>query len=211
MIEEIKNDIAILEEEISEACDKFNSRLENNPLGLMIYKQSMDNMLCGDYVPSESAHKFYETYSTLFDFAETYKITHPEEGKATINANLERFCVEDETIRRHLTAHLYIATEESIAYFAHVIVGLYNTLSWLDYDEIVNLRKILQVKRERLASLEAEQPDPMLPSFESFDEQLERFGEATKMIEDATRSLVNKGARKLLKLAKYVKEKTDKK
>ncbi len=209
--ENLKNEIAALEEELASAEKKFNDRVNKSQIVSSMFNQSMDSLLCLGSTPCESAQRFYGIYSGLFDFAESFKASHPEEGKAVVNANLIQFCIEDEAIKAYLTNHLYIASPENIAFFARSVVDVHNTLVSLGFSDVITTKKLLEDKKEYLALLEEGIPDVMLPPFDVFDEQLERLGEATKMIEDATRSLVNKGARKLIKIAKYVKDKTDKK
>lgn len=204
MKEQLKMEITSLNEELEDAKERFNDRLKRNPIGIAAYNQVMRNLLCIRPTPCDSAYKFYETYNRLFDFAENLKASHPEFGKAVLTARLEKFCVEDEATLGYFVRHLAEPSQESIALFANRVVDVHNTLVNLGFGEIIAKGKNIREKEDELAYLEATTPDTILPTFECIDVQLDKIG-------DATRSLVNKGAKKLLKLASFVIDRTDKK
>lgn len=78
---------------------------------------------------------------------------------------------------------------------------MYNTLESLEFNEIIAKEKLIQEKQEELTSLSNNANNSMQIDFE---EQLGKIG-------DVTRNLVNRGAKKLIKIATFVKDKTDKK
>lgn len=141
MKEELKSAISSLNEELLSDVKKFNERLYGNPIGLMAYNRAMESILCLSSSPYESAHKFYDIYSGLFEYAMNLKTENPEYEKEELSENLEKFCIEDETIKSYMTEHLYIPSQENIAMFAHHVIDIYNTLESLGFNEIIAKEK----------------------------------------------------------------------
>lgn len=223
MEEKLKIEIANLNKELLSDKEKFNERLYDDPIGLLAYNNAMYTLSCSSHSPYESAHKFYDIYSGLFNCAKYLKASHPEDKKEVFNENLKKFCIKDKKIRSYMIGHLHIPTEDSITEFANNIVYVYDTLEYLEFNEIIEKENLIQEKNEELSSLLRNtynfdsNSDSIFDSFigsimDSIDVHSEDFDVIASAAKDIAKDLANKGSKQLVKIASSViKNITDKK
>lgn len=188
MEEIIKSEIQEQKEEIKHAEERFNERLYANPIGLFAYDSAMARLSCSSEKPSEAAHKFYDIYRRIFNFAKVIRKEHPEYSKDILSKNLEKFCIEDETIRSYITSHLHIPSSDAVLRYAHNVVDMYITLDHLGFTKIVESEENIRKKSDELASMNA--------VVVCIDES----------VSGIAKNLVNVGFKKMLKVARIISD-----
>lgn len=211
-IEELKEKIGKLSIELEREIKIFNTCFN----GLYEYHTLIYTLKCNVNPVTyyyTSGCNFYSHFSKLFEFASKLKKNHPELSDEEIEVSNTEFCMNDEDIRNYLESILPSTTDINIGDLASNAAKVYSILESYGFSKIFAKDSQLRQLMDELYKLEKEQENKTVVEQQTEVEHKpieENKGQMGELGEKA-KGLINKGAKRLVKIATKIAEKTENK